>query len=413
MEPSIRMHVVSLALTSMIVGCDDGAGRDEGLETPGIDADGDTPDADADADAGADAGAEDPAARAQISEYIRGLGQLKVPEPVPLTKLACEPGDVLCGEVIEGDQLCIYSRYTLTEQFDKFVAFQPNSATLWPGVVVEGADAREGALTPLPLGLAPVTFSLSLEGLGGSPVGQMDAPSLSAFRAARNTVLAQGVTGATPAYISYDMQEVRSESALSVVLGASVKWPGGGEVAAMFDFGANSKQNRLLVDFTQAYYTVDVDTPLTPGDVFAPEVDLADVEAYTAVENPPLYLQSITYGRRVIFSIESDESSEAVQAALDVALKSGLTEGKLEVDVKTKEVLSNSKISALVLGGSGAAAAKAVFGVEGLGEYITSGGNYSADSPGAPIAYRLAYLDNTPTRFAFTSEYSEKVCGPL
>ena len=81
--------------------------------------------------------------------------------------------------------------------------------------------------------------------------------------------------------------------------------------------------------------------------------------------------------------------------------------------MKTKEVLSNSKISALVLGGSGAAAAKAVFGVEGLGEYITSGGNYSADSPGAPIAYRLAYLDNTPTRFAFTSEYSEKVCGPL
>src|SRR5687767_3571155 len=69
--------------------------------------------------------------------------------------------------------------------------------------------------------------------------------------------------------------------------------------------------------------TVDVDTPLTPGDVFAPEVDLADVEAYTAVDNPPLYLQSITYGRRVIFSIESDETSEAVQAALDVALKSG------------------------------------------------------------------------------------------
>lgn len=69
---------------------------------------------------------------------------MKVADPVPLTKMQCEPDDELCGEVVEGDQLCIYSRYTLTEQFDKFVAFQPNSATLWPGVVVEGADACDG-----------------------------------------------------------------------------------------------------------------------------------------------------------------------------------------------------------------------------------------------------------------------------
>lgn len=410
MNRSIKMQMVSLALTSLAVGCDDGAGREPGSQPPAIDPDGVTPDGDGDGDVDVDV--DDPAERAKISEYIRELGQLDVPTPVPLTMLDCESSDPLCGEVVEGEQLCIYSRYTLTEQFDKFVAFAPNSATLWPGVVVEGADAREGALTPLPLALAPITFSLSLEGLGGSPVGKMEKPSLSEFRTARNVVLAQGVTGATPAYISYDMQDVKSESSLSVVLGASVKWPGGGEVSAMFDFAETGKQSRLLVDFTQAYYTVDVDTPLTPADVFAAEVDLADVEAYTAVENPPMYLQSITYGRRVIFSIESNETSEAVQAALDVALKSGLT-GSLEIDVKTKQVLSNSKISALLLGGSGAAAAKAVFGVEGLGEYITSGGNYSADSPGAPIAYRLAYLDNSPTRFAFTSEYSEKVCGPL
>jgi len=131
------MQMVSFALTSLVSGCDDGAAPDTGPETPGIDAEGETPAADGDGEA--------PAARAQISEYVRGLGQLKVADPVPLTKMQCEPKGELCGEVVEGEQLCIYSRYTLTERFDKFVAFQPNSATLWPGVVVEGADAREGS----------------------------------------------------------------------------------------------------------------------------------------------------------------------------------------------------------------------------------------------------------------------------
>jgi hypothetical protein len=43
--------------------------------------------------------------------------------------------------------------------------------------------------------------------------------------------------------------------------------------------------------------------------------------------------------------------------------------------------------------------------------FIKSGGNYSKESPGAPIAYKLAYLaDNAPARLAFTSEYELKHC---
>ena len=37
------------------------------------------------------------------------------------------------------------------------MAFQPNSATLWPGSVIHGYDAQFGHLNPLSAKLAPVT----------------------------------------------------------------------------------------------------------------------------------------------------------------------------------------------------------------------------------------------------------------
>ena len=40
---------------------------------------------------------------------------------------------------------CSYTYYHATEHFSEFVAFQPNSATLWPGAIVKGAENPAGA----------------------------------------------------------------------------------------------------------------------------------------------------------------------------------------------------------------------------------------------------------------------------
>jgi thiol-activated cytolysin len=43
--------------------------------------------------------------------------------------------------------------------------------------------------------------------------------------------------------------------------------------------------------------------------------------------------------------------------------------------------------------------------------FIKQGGNYSRESPGAPIAYKLSYLkDNSPARMSFTTDYTVKDC---
>ncbi|NUO51096.1 MAG: hypothetical protein HOV80_19745 [Polyangiaceae bacterium] len=344
-----------------------------------------------------------------VNDYILGLEHLEVAEAQPKTEIDC---DGLCPQPEQdGTTYCSYKRYTETGQFDEFVAFQPNSATLWPGTVVRGADAQNGLLTPIGVDLAPVTFSLSLENLHSSPVGEMEKPSLSAFRESISAILADGATGATPAALDFSVVEVNSASQLSFALGAEVSWPGGPDIAASFSFDSTERKTKILVNFTQAYYTVDVDTHTKPSDFFAPGTTIDDLEPWMDQESPPVYVQSITYGRRVIFSVQTNRSASEVKAALEASYSAaGAVSAGLSVSEEQQQVLDESEIRAFVLGGSADDATGAIAGFEGLIEYIKQGGSYSKESPGAPIAYKLAYLDNAVTKLAFTTDYSERSC---
>lgn len=387
-----------------------------------------------------------------INGYVAGLGQVESEPEQPKTEVPCADCPV-AGQ--EDESFCTYSRYTETAQYDKLVAFQPNSATLWPGVIVQGKDAKMGMLTPLGVGMAPVTFSVSLENISGSPVGKMPSPSLSAFRDERNRILYDDVTGATPAAMSFATSEVHSESHLHALLGGSANLPGVAGISASFDFSKTKTSTKILVNYSQAYYTIDVDTPLEPKDFFDAKVTVDQLQEMSGSGNPPLYVQSITYGRRVIFAVESAENKHEVSAALNAAFQgaktvtatppgnqpgspgadspagtdtsnsggeakpnetataSGMIDGKaysVDIEAKYEKTLNNSTIRAFVIGGSGGDAAAVLNGFEGLVSYIVSGGDYNKQSPGAPISYKLAHLNNSVAKFSFGTEFVERVC---
>jgi thiol-activated cytolysin len=343
-----------------------------------------------------------------IDGYVSDAGHLSVAEEQPKTEVTC---DLEClPPEQDGDNLCSYRKFNQTSRYDQFVALQPNSATLWPGNVVSGRGASLGLLTPLGLRLAPVTFSISLEGMRGKVGGTLNEPNLLTFRQLRNDILNEGVKGSTPAAIDLQINEVHSLSQVGVKLGAGVSWPGGGKVAGSFDFSSTNKKTKVLVDFTQAYYTIDINAPLRPSDFFLKAVRSEDVQKVVQKGNPPVYIQSITYGRRVIFAVESDKSSQDIEVAIKAAYNAKAADGDVTVDVNTKKTLDESSIHAFILGGSGEDAVGAVAGFEGVVEYIKNGGNYSKESPGAPISYKLAYLDNEVTQLAFTTDYAEKTC---
>ena len=65
-----------------------------------------------------------------------------------------------------------------------------------------------------------------------------------------------------------------------------------------------------------------------------------------------------------------------------------------------------------MIGGSGASAAQAINGPADVYAFISSGGDYSKDSPGAPLSYKLRYIKKgTPVaRVVLTSEYNVRTC---
>jgi thiol-activated cytolysin len=90
---------------------------------------------------------------------------------------------------------------------------------------------------------------------------------------------------------------------------------------------------------------------------------------------------------------------------------SGGADVKGDVSVTYKDMISQSKITAFILGGDAGTAVQTIDSYDALLAFIKTGGNYSRQSPGAPIAYKLSYLkDNSPARMSFTTDYQVKDC---
>jgi thiol-activated cytolysin len=339
-----------------------------------------------------------------IDSYIRSLPYLPADPP------QVSQGD-RSAPTRSGDYQCTTQNLKETRQYDKIVAYAANSDSLWPGAMVGGQSVYSGLFNQIVLPRKPLRISVSLENLQGAKSAVLPDPSLASFREAVSDIVSQTVDGATPANIYSEIEEVSSEKQLALAMGAEVSWLGGAaSIAASFDWSQTNTRSHYLVRYTQAYYTVDVDQPGSPSDFLDPSVQLDTVQTQINAQNPPLYVSSVTYGRMVVFTFESEYSAQELGAALQFAYSGGV-DVKGDVSVTYKDIISSSKITAFILGGSGGVAAMSIDNYDQLMNFIKQGGNYSKESPGAPIAYKLAYLkDNSPGRLSFTTDYDVKDC---
>lgn len=342
-----------------------------------------------------------------IDAYIDSLPYLPAEPKSPPTP----SGDA--STVLDGNYQCRIEKYSETGQYDKIVAYAANSESMWPGALVAGDSVYSGLFSQVVMARRPMTVSVSLANLEGAKSARVETPSLSGVRDAIGRILEADVTGATPAQIDFQLEEVHSRDQLSIALDASVDW-GTGSVEAGFDFNKEHVKSRYLLKFVQAYYTIDIDEPASPSAVLSSTVTLGDVEAAFTAENPPLLVSSVTYGRMVVFTLESEKSSTEIAAALSVAFNSSGTEIGVDLTAAQKQALEQSRMHAFVLGGSGDSAVQAVSGIEGIKRFIAEGGDYSKRSPGAPISYKLKHLkDNSSARMSVTTDYDVKICNKI
>lgn len=346
---------------------------------------------------------------ATIDEHIGALSQLDEVEPFAQRPVG-EP-DSVSYDVDGRTYECTQQEYEVAADYDEQLTLNPTSDILWPGALIDGNTIDTGDYVPIVAARKPLTISVSLVNIAGDKSKTVDNPKLSTMREAIAQILDQEVTGATPARVTFEISDVYSENQLNIALGVTYK-SGLASVKNQFDFSRTDILSRTVVKFLQVYYTIDVDIPEKPSDLFASSVSWDNLSKQINGDISPMYVSSIAYGRMALFTMESTYSSTQVHDALQASMKAINT--SVDLDVTNKNILQQSSIKATIIGGSGQSAVQVVNGFEGLKEYMTTGGNYNKDTAAAPLAYKLRYLcDNGICRIVMAQNYTVKSCQEL
>ncbi len=297
---------------------------------------------------------------------------------------------------------CYTTSYNAAPGFNKMLALDASTDVIFPGAILKGETIPTGAYVPIIADRTPITLSASLTNIEGSPVVEVIDPKLSSVRAQIKTILDQKVTGATPAKTSFEISEVYSKEQLNLAIGANYR-AAATKVSASFDFEQSTYKHKYMFKYFQVYYTIDMDPPQNPSDLFS---DAPDLNAIGGTS--PVYVSTVTYGRMIIYTVESNYS----KTQIDAAFKASFTSSDGSIGAGYEKVIKESSVKAIVIGGSGSDSAQIVNGPQEVYNYISEGGNYSKESPGAPLSYTLRYLkQGTPVaRVVLSSEYRVRQC---
>ena len=305
---------------------------------------------------------------------------------------------------------CFTQTFKGAPGFSELFTLDPTTDVIYPGSMLKGETIPTGEYARINKDRAPITMSISLNNVKGKTSVTVNNPNLlSEVRAGVNELLNLEVKGATPAQLEFDKSQVYSEQQLSIALGANYR-DKTKDISGSFDFNTTTVKKKYVLKFIQKYFTIDLDSPgQVPSDLFT---DLPSIESLGSTS--PVYVSAVTYGRMVLYTVESDYSITEVETAFNAAIEAGEKGGDFNLDVDSKNVLEESNIKALIIGGNGASAAQTIGGnLEKIYDYIAAGGNYSPEeSPGSPLSYKLSYVKEgfPAANVVLATEYQSRNC---
>lgn len=342
----------------------------------------------------------------------------------PVVENAGEPtgeAPVIDQETVDGvAYTCSTTPYSIAKNPTEMALFNPDAAVLWPGALIRGGSHLSvGSLELLALGRerrAPLGISIQGGGVLGIPGGVstiVDQPVGSTIREGINQLVVNAL-GADIAVgagaSSFTSVESHSTRQTLVSLGLDARYLGA-EASARLDHSKNASQRTYTAYFVQRLFTIAVDLPERPASLFAAGVSGADLQALgVSGSNLPLYIDSVSYGRILMFSFTSSASRERIAAALEFSYASpvggvgGFTEAEL------RQTLSTARIEVFALGGPNT-------GVQNLirdGDLASYFEAPLAINQVEPISFTLRNLgDNRLAKVGDTTSYEVRTCLPV
>ncbi|MDC7996613.1 thiol-activated cytolysin family protein [Gilvibacter sediminis] len=333
-----------------------------------------------------------------------------------------DPGEPVQGTITG----CTTTGYNLYSNFDQIAILRPSIGVIYPGALVVGNGSMlDGEPTPFAVDRAPANMRVDLPGIGENGNFRVESPgSFSAVDAELDVALEWWNDNAyqdgyvNEANSTYQSATSYSSTQLSFDIGLNAEWASG-SIAAQFDYESNTERRVASIAFKQVFYTVTMDTPISPAAVFGTDVSLEQVQAIMNSDTPPAYVASVAYGRIIMVRMETTNMDTSINLNAVLEYGSGFNNATGTLAASYDEVLQNSSMSIITIGGNAEVATSAVDAAnieDGPGSlnYIITGENavYSRTNPGAPIAYTIRYLkDNTLAKMGYTTDYVIEECG--
>ena len=323
---------------------------------------------------------------------------------------------------------CLRTSRSLSKNFEDVAILQPTQGVIYPGALIYAdQELVDGKPRPLSeLARAPINLRVDLPGLEDEGSFTVANPSDGKVQSGLNKALnfwndsANYTAGyVNPSRSNYSSTVAYSSEQLAMSLGFNAKWTSG-DASAQFKFTTSNKKNVVVAVYRQVFYTLTFDAPNSPEQFFDSSVTVDQVREALTTESPsaPGYVSSVNYGRIIMFRMETDKSTTAVdaQAAFNYAAGEDSSVGG-DVKVKYDKILSNSSITVVTLGGNAENASQSV-SAKGPTEIqnIIKGKNavYSKNNPGVPITYTVKFLkDNTIAKMGSTTDFTTEDCTEL
>ena len=369
---------------------------------------------------------------ADIQEYISKLNY----NPEEMLNVQQTNGEESEKEILEDTSttikdgnyttICRKTTYSLKKNFDRVAILRPTTGIVWPGALVKGNESlMDGIPEPIGIERSPITFSINLPGMGANGIRTVNNPAASSVQAAidssldwwNNNAYVDGYVNA--ANSSFHLGTSYSSKQLSLDVDLNSEWATG-SVSSQFNYYSSEQKKVVMAVFKQAFYDVIFDTPTSPSQVFSEEASLEKVKNIVDDAAAPAYIKSVTYGRIIMFRMESTSSYESsdIEAAFRYAAGYSV-DGNLKATYE--EILKESSIDLVTIGGNAAVATEPISSSNSSSAStildrvrdIISGENavYSKNNPGVPIAYSVFYLkDNSLAKLGYTTEYTATEC---
>lgn len=342
-----------------------------------------------------------------VDNYLLGLKPWQELSPTKTKDDGTPVGQPTKSE--QGKYQCSNQEYSLSKTPDKVVIFDDNSAALWPGSVIQGKPFLDGKFEQLPIAdIAPL--ALTIDKSIPQPSVMVEKPSKQSMQTAIAELVMRAKDIKLPVAASYLSKEIYSVEQLLLDFNLSAKYITQSAKASL-QLDSKVETKTFSYYLVQNMFTVSVPAPRKPSMYFN-NISMEDIDDQKAIgriaqDNPPLYVESVTYGRILLFTLTSTSSQTEINAALEYANKGG-ADINADLKAKYKALLASAEIKIVPYGGPWQEAAELIK-TANIQSYFSS--TEPPLTTAVPISYKLNVLANANTAtVAETTSYTKKSC---